>query len=745
MDEMEKGGNKMQRTRKQGKKKLILLMMLIAAVTVSAIAIGYRPEAATEKAVSSRSWEDVETVIRQKLGTGYSEAGMCTGYLYWCLKNAYGVDWGTNSPVSDLEDKIVEKGITKVAEGTDGRITADMKPGDIVIFIDGSYRTHCAILGEGGRLYHARSSTGVSDSPTLAKWMELPDASKNCDRYRVYRGLVSDIDITVSVSKQSGDVKLTDGNDCYSLAGAQYEASCGGVSITLTTDENGKASGVLTSVPLSEAGKVAVREIKPSAGYALDGKVYTENGLSGKVTVVSDEPPVRNPVDVLLRKYDSETEKAQKGASLQGAVFRVDFYGTESEDTAGGDDADPLRTWYFETDESGEVHLDESCLADGYTQSELYYDTEEREQAVLPLGAAVIGEVKASEGYLLNEEVYSCRITGDGSSVLTEVYNAPDVPEQIKRGDISFCKIEGETQHRMAYIPFMITSLDDEDRHTGGESHIVVTDANGYVSTSDSFNRHSADTNGNDDAWDGKTADAGALDPSAGVWFGDEASLDCGKGALPYGRYVIDELPCSMNEGFTLLKGIEIEVTRDNYVIELGTLTNSRMELATSVCDKMTKQTGVTYARENTVLTDRVEYSGLEPGEEYYLKGTLMDKSEGKPVVSEGKEVTGETVFTPDSADGAVYVDFEFDSRDLDSRETVVFETLYKDGLAVAKHEDISDEGQTIGFLNPLVYAEHSVTESPATGDRVSVVIFAALILMAAACVVMLKLLSRKA
>ena len=67
-------------------------------------------------------------------------------------------------------------------------------------------------------------------------------------------------------------------------------------------------------------------------------------------------------------------------------------------------------------------------------------------------------------------------------------------------GDFFFTKIEEKTQKAMAGIPFRITSV------TTGESHVIVTDANGYFSSASDYVRHSVDTN--------------AEKAEAGLWFG---------------------------------------------------------------------------------------------------------------------------------------------------------------------------------------------------------------------------------
>ena len=85
-------------------------------------------------------------------------------------------------------------------------------------------------------------------------------------------------------------------------------------------------------------------------------------------------------------------------------------------------------------------------------------------------------------------------------------------------------------------------------------------DENVYASTEDSFNPHSEKMNTNDKAWDGKSLDDSKIDFSAGIWFGEQDALKSDRGALPYGRYRIDELPCRNNEGYKLLEGIELSL-----------------------------------------------------------------------------------------------------------------------------------------------------------------------------------------
>ncbi len=185
---MAKARRKRRNGRSYNKKDFFLIMAAMAAGAAIFILINTGDGQAN--GITDRCWEDIKPVITSRIGEDYREVGKCTGYLYWCLSEAYGVDWGTNSYVDELEDKLQNAGISKVTDGRDGKITSNMRPGDIVIFLDGRKRTHCAILGEQGLLYHAISS-GVTNEFTLHRWMALPYSSRNCDRYIVYRGIMS--------------------------------------------------------------------------------------------------------------------------------------------------------------------------------------------------------------------------------------------------------------------------------------------------------------------------------------------------------------------------------------------------------------------------------------------------------------------------------------------------------------------------------------------------------------------------
>ena len=104
-----------------------------------------------------------------------------------------------------------------------------------------------------------------------------------------------------------------------------------------------------------------------------------------------------------------------------------------------------------------------------------------------------------------------------------------------------------------------------------------------------------------------------------------------------------------------------------------------------------------------TVIVDTVSYTGLVPGKEYTVKGKLMDKATGEALKVDGEAVTAEAAFVPDHPNGTVDVTFNFDSSALSGKSTVVFETLYRNGIEITAHADIEDAGQTIEFTTPEI------------------------------------------
>ena len=169
---------------------------------------------------------------------------------------------------------------------------------------------------------------------------------------------------------------------------------------------------------------------------------------------------------------------------------------------------------------------------------------------------------------------------------------------------------------------------------------------------------------------------------------------------LPYGSYVIVEL--SPAEGYLPNKEPHhVHVTTDGEVIEISVVNDRIPELETTAESDGEK---LIHPDEQIVIEDEVAYKHLIPGKEYTVKGVLMDKATGEAFLVDGKQVVAETTFIPTEPSGTVTVTFTFEGKDItQNTELVVFESLYKDGIELAVHADIKDDGQTVTVLVPEI------------------------------------------
>ena len=107
----------------------------------------------------------------------------------------------------------------------------------------------------------------------------------------------------LTLTKSSANPALTDGNSCYSLAGAEYTVkdSSGTEVGTLKVDADGAANTLTVN-----AGPYTAQETVAPKGYALDPTVYRVNVTSGQTTTLRvTDLPQSDPVGVLLKKLDA--------------------------------------------------------------------------------------------------------------------------------------------------------------------------------------------------------------------------------------------------------------------------------------------------------------------------------------------------------------------------------------------------------------------------------------------------------
>ena len=520
----------------------------------------------------------------------------------------------------------------------------------------------------------------------------------------------------LTLHKDSSNKTLTDTNGCYSLAGAEYgvytDSNCSNKVATLTTDESGNANTVSLT-----PGRYYVKETKAPKGYFTDSQIYTAdvsgaNRESSPVKLSVSDNPANDPMAMLLGKYDGQKtyngagNLPQGSATLAGAEFTVDYYATldyKSYDDLKNADVKPTRSWTFKTNENGIANF----KADDFVSGDTFYYNSNNDPCI-PRGTVVIRETKAPAGYVKSDDVSFQKIQENPTTGAVRTYNVPKVAEQVYRSDIEFTKKADNGSAHLAGVPFKVTSL------TTGESHIAVTDENGYFSSASSWNAHDSNTNANDWALTASgTIDSTKLDANAGFWFGNNSVLDGNGttatsdavkadnklGALPFDTYSVEELRCSANEGYALIN-TTVTVTRDAKTIDLGTFDDPEPEIHTTAYDASDSDH---YVGVGTVkISDKVEYSHLVAGKTYTVIGELHDAATGDAVTVNGQAITAEKTFTAEDSAGSVTLDYTFDSYDLKGKTLVVYETLTDaNGAKLAEHRDKSDVSQQVTVLTP--------------------------------------------
>lgn len=535
--------------------------------------------------------------------------------------------------------------------------------------------------------------------------------------YKVVKGYIE-------IQKASTCTNVSDNNKLYSLAGAEfsiYDAS-GKFVQKLTTNEKGDTgrSGLLT------AGTYTVKETKaPEGYYAADDFTVTVN--AGQVTkkTVGDKP-YNDPLAMLVGKFDGEKtyngagNLPQGSATLADAEFTVDYYDTfdyDNYDVLKKANIEPTRSWTFKTDADGFSYFDTEHFVSG---DAFFYN--EQNNICIPRGTIVVRETKAPKGYLKSNAVSFQKIMEGSNTEALKTYNFAEVPEQVYRSDFEFTKKAENGSDRLAGVPFKVTSL------TTGESHIAVTDENGYFSSASSWNAHDGNTNANDWALtaDG-TIDSARLDATAGFWFGNNTVLDAdgnattgdsikadnALGAMPFDTYSVEELRCTANEGHALVN-TTVTISRNGATIDFGTLDDPEPEIHTTAYDASDSDH---YIGVGTVkVSDKVEYSHLVAGKSYTVTGELRDAETGDVLKVDGKTVTASQTFTAEKSNGSVTVDFTFDSYDLAGKTLVVYETLTDaNGAKLAEHKDKDDVSQQVTVFKPEI---GTTATDKADGDK---------------------------
>lgn len=429
-------------------------------------------------------------------------------------------------------------------------------------------------------------------------------------------------------------------------------------------------------------GTYAIRETKAPTGYQLSDKVSvrTVTGLpNGSESVSNYDTPI---VEDKVIRGGVELEKRDAESGLQSPLGAATLEGT---------------TFTITNDNAHDVRVDGFFYGPGEVCQTLVIQDGRASTAAdaLPYGEYSLREVAAGDGYNVSDaEPRSFAIEVDGAMVSFSNSTADTgmgaFKDQVKRGDLNFIKVHEDSSERLAGVPFKITSK------TTGESHVIVSDANGVIDTSADWIEHTHRTNGNDE---------GERDAACGIWFGKTQSGAQTEprndlGALPYDTYELEELPCAANEGFELVK-TSFNIYRDEQQLDFGVVENrdpDRPWISTVASDAIDRDKLLSGADEATI-NDHVRYGNLKEGQSYTLRATLVDKESGEALSG----AQGESTFTASSPTGSTEVSIPVNLADLTSTNVVIYETLLQDDKTLLEHHEIDNSEQTVSILEPRI------------------------------------------
>ncbi len=294
-------------------------------------------------------------------------------------------------------------------------------------------------------------------------------------------------------------------------------------------------------------------------------------------------------------------------------------------------------------------------------------------------GSYLIRELEPAPGYLPNETTYPVSITENGQVVEITVVN-DQVPEIGTEATV-----DGEKETH----PFEQVTLTDtvSYRHLVPGQEYTITGVLMDKSTGEAF------------LVDGEeiTSEVTFVPEEANGEVEIEFTFDASGITVDTDLVAFETLSQD---------GVELAVHAD-IEDEDQTVTVKVPEIGTEATVEGGKET---HPFDQVILTDTVSYTGLIPGQEYTITGVLMDKATGEAFLVDGEDITSEVTFTPEEANGTVEAEFTFDASGITvNTDLVAFETLSQDGIELAVHADIEDEGQTVTVKVPDLHTTATV------------------------------------
>ena len=298
---------------------------------------------------------------------------------------------------------------------------------------------------------------------------------------------------SVRFHKESAMPSISDGNSCYSLAGAEIsvysDSGCTDLLDTLTTGEDGYTGYYSTTFREGESVTLYFKETKAPKGFLINDEVrsITLDSEDSYTETITDMPG-NDPISLVLSKRTADGH-GSGNTRLEGAEYTVKYYDALSDTDPAQSGSTAKYTWVFKTDENGRIRLRPDYLLSG---SDGLIANSNGTSYVLPLGTVTIQETRAPEGYLLNDTVYVAQTILDSSNNTVRTTNLPTddkaAQETPYEGTISIQKFLGGSNAVKASEPdaefqIYLKSAGSYDASPEDSRQTITTDANGYAIT----------------------------------------------------------------------------------------------------------------------------------------------------------------------------------------------------------------------------------------------------------------------
>lgn len=406
-------------------------------------------------------------------------------------------------------------------------------------------------------------------------------------------------------------------------------------------------------------GKYIVKETKQPIGFIRPNQTWDVElkYADQKTELVKENLTIKNqPTEIIIDKKETGTDKP-----LEGVKFVI--WNKDKEDPI---DPGMQHKEIYTTDANGKIRL-------------LYLEP----------GNYAVAEVESIPGYAWDDKIiYEFTITEDGRVDGEVSHTIPVGNDRTEITETNAINVSTGTQDAYAVDLTVIDTVSMvnlmpnreyklqlilADAKTGEPLKVKDQPSGDLLTTEKTF-----------------TADSSKMDVDMQIEF--DASPFAGRTIVVY-EYLYQD-------------GVEISKHEDPNDKKQQIYVKDKLKLNTTAID-LISGTHEAIAKKDVTIRDNVDHFGLIKGQEYVLKGILMDQTTGKPLVINGKQITAEKSVQIETADGTVPIDFTLDASELNNRSIVVYEYLYHNGQLIASHEDITDEDQTITFkvgsLKPIL------------------------------------------